>query len=53
VIAGFEEVLRINRPYPWDFAYGLIARALPEAMNQKILDSNGVVLMQRSAGASG
>jgi hypothetical protein len=53
VITGFEEAVRINRPYPWDFAYGLIVRALPEAMNQKILNSNGVVLMQRSAGASG
>jgi hypothetical protein len=47
-----EESQRINRPYPVDFPFGLILRALPQAMSQKILSLSGVVLMQRAAPGS-
>jgi methyltransferase (TIGR00027 family) len=53
VITGLEESQRINRPYPVDFPFGLILRALPKAMSQKILSSSGVVLMQGIASDSG
>lgn len=46
VITNFDESLRVNRPYPLDFPYGLILRALPKAMSQKILSLSGAVLMQ-------
>jgi O-methyltransferase involved in polyketide biosynthesis len=46
VITSFEESQRINRPYPLDFPFGLILRALPKAMSQKILSLSGAVLMQ-------
>jgi methyltransferase (TIGR00027 family) len=46
VITNFEESQRINRPYPVDFPFGLILRALPKAMSQKILNSSGAALMQ-------
>jgi methyltransferase (TIGR00027 family) len=47
VITSFEESQRINRPYPLDFPFGLIMRALPKAMRQKIQSLSGAVLMQR------
>jgi O-methyltransferase involved in polyketide biosynthesis len=50
-ITSLEESQRINRPYPLDFPFGLILRALPKAMSQKILSLSGVVLMQRTAPA--
>jgi hypothetical protein len=53
VITNFEESQRIYRPYPIDFPFGLILRALPEAMSQKILSLSGVVLMQSVAPRSG
>jgi len=46
VITNFEESQRVNRPYPLDFPYGLILRALPKAMSQKILSLSGAVLME-------
>ena len=46
VITSFEESQRVNRPYPLDFPYGLILRALPKAMSQKILSLSGAVLMK-------
>jgi methyltransferase (TIGR00027 family) len=46
VITSLEESQRINRPYPLDFPFGLILRALPKAMRQKILSLSGAVLMQ-------
>ena len=52
VITSLEESQRINRPYPVDFPFGLILRALPKAMSQKILSLSGVVLMQRAAPGS-
>ncbi|MHB8477063.1 MAG: class I SAM-dependent methyltransferase [Steroidobacteraceae bacterium] len=52
VITSFEESQRINRPYPIDFPFGLLLRALPEAMRQKIQSLTGAVLMQSIAGPS-
>ena len=49
VISSFEESQRINRPYPLDLPFGLILRALPKAMSQKILSLSGAVLMQSIA----
>jgi O-methyltransferase involved in polyketide biosynthesis len=46
VITSFEESQRVKRPYPLDFPYGLILRALPKAMSQKILSLSGAVLMK-------
>ncbi len=46
VITSLEESQRINRPYPLDFPHGLILRALPEAMRQRILSLSGAVLMK-------
>jgi methyltransferase (TIGR00027 family) len=53
VITNFEESQRIDRPYPLDFPFGLILRALPKAMSQKILSLSGAVLMQNVACTSG
>ncbi len=53
VITSFEESQRINRPYPLDFPFGLILRAIPKTMSQKILSLSGAVLMQRAATPSG
>jgi methyltransferase (TIGR00027 family) len=52
-ITCFEESQRINRPYPLDFPFGLILRALPKAMSQKILSLSGAVLMKSVAPGSG
>jgi O-methyltransferase involved in polyketide biosynthesis len=49
VTSNLEESQRIGRPYPWDLPYGLILRALPRAMREKILGLSGVALMQRVA----
>jgi methyltransferase (TIGR00027 family) len=49
IISNFDESIRINRPYPLDFPYGLLLRALPAWMSQKILSLSGTVLMQSSA----
>ncbi len=46
VITSSEESQRINRPYPLDFPFGLLLRALPTAMRQKIHGLSGAVLMQ-------
>lgn len=46
VITSFEESQRLNRPYPLDLPFGLILRALPKAMSQKILSLSGAVLMK-------
>jgi methyltransferase (TIGR00027 family) len=47
VITNFEQSQRVNRPYPLDFPFGLLLRALPKAMGERILRLSGVVLMQR------
>ncbi len=47
VITNFEQSQRVNRPYPLDFPYGLLLRALPQAMSEKILSLSGAVLMQK------
>jgi methyltransferase (TIGR00027 family) len=46
-ITSAEEAKKISRPYPWDFPYGLLLRALPSAMREKILSLSGAVLMER------
>ena len=46
VITSLEESQRINRPYPLDFPFGLMLRALPKAMRHKIQSLSGAVLMQ-------
>jgi methyltransferase (TIGR00027 family) len=43
-----EESKRINRPYPLDFPFGLIMRALPKEMSQRILSLSGAVMMRKS-----
>ncbi len=53
VITSYEESQRINRPYPRDFPFGLILRALPKAMSEKVLSSSGAVWMQSVAAPSG
>jgi hypothetical protein len=47
VCASFEESQRINRPYPLDFPYGLLLRALSREVRQRIHSLSGAVLMQR------
>ena len=47
VITSAEESERLNRPYPLDFPFGLIMRALPKDMQKKILSLSGAVLMER------
>jgi hypothetical protein len=37
-------------PYPLGFPYGLIMRALPKDMNQRILSLSGAALMQKPRG---
>ena len=49
VITSFEESVRINRPYPLDFPFGLILRMLPLTMRQRILSLSGAVLMRKVA----
>ena len=49
VITSLEESQRINRPYPIDFPFGLLLRALPKTMRQKIQSLTGAVLMQSIA----
>jgi methyltransferase (TIGR00027 family) len=53
VITSLEESQRINRPYPLDFPFGLLLRALPKAMRQKIHTLSGAVLMQDIGHPSG
>jgi O-methyltransferase involved in polyketide biosynthesis len=47
IITSADEAKRIHRPYPYDFPYGLLMRALPSGMRQKIMSLSGAVLMQR------
>jgi methyltransferase (TIGR00027 family) len=51
VMTNLEQSRRIKRPYPLDFPFGLILRALPQATRDKILSLSGAVLMKRAAGA--
>lgn len=52
VITSLEESQRINRPYPLDLPFGLIMRALPKSMREKILSLSGAVLLQTAGSAS-
>jgi methyltransferase (TIGR00027 family) len=47
VITSFEESDRINRPYPCDFPRGMLMRALPKDMRQRILSLSGAALMEK------
>jgi methyltransferase (TIGR00027 family) len=49
VISCAEESKRINRPYPLDFPFGLLMRALPKEMSQKIQGLSGAVMMKPGA----
>jgi methyltransferase (TIGR00027 family) len=49
IITNQEQSERNNRPYPFDFPFGLILRALPREMTRKILSLSGVVLMDKAA----
>jgi O-methyltransferase involved in polyketide biosynthesis len=49
IITNLEESERNNRPYPFDFPFGLIMRALPREMARKILSLSGVMLMDKAA----
>ena len=49
IITNLEESERNNRPYPIDFPFGLIMRALPRDMIRKILNLSGVMLMDKAA----
>jgi methyltransferase (TIGR00027 family) len=46
IISCAAESKRINRPYPLDFPYGLLMRALPKEMSKKIQGLSGAVLMK-------
>ncbi len=47
LITSAEESERINRPYPWDFPFGLIMRTIPREMRQRILSLSGAVMMEK------
>jgi methyltransferase (TIGR00027 family) len=49
LITNLEESERNNRPYPFDFPFGLILRSLPREMRRKILSLSGAVLLVKSA----
>lgn len=52
VITSAEESERINRPYPLDFPFGLIKRALPKEMTKRIFSLNGAVMLGKSSSPS-
>jgi methyltransferase (TIGR00027 family) len=47
LITSAQESERIDRPYPWDFPYGLIMRMIPRDMRQRILSLSGAVMMEK------
>lgn len=47
VVTSADESERIHRPYPLSFPLGLIMRALPEALQRRILSASGAVSMQK------
>jgi methyltransferase (TIGR00027 family) len=49
IISCAEECKTINRPYPLDFPFGLLMRALPKEMSQKIQGLSGAVMMKPGA----
>ena len=49
IISCADESKTINRPYPLDFPFGLLMRALPKEMSQKIQGLSGAVLMRPRA----
>lgn len=46
-ISNWEESERNNRPYPLDFPFGLMLRALPKEIRRRILSLSGAVLMEK------
>jgi methyltransferase (TIGR00027 family) len=49
IISCAEESKRINRLYPLDLPFGLLMRALPKEMSQKIQGLSGAVMMKPRA----
>jgi methyltransferase (TIGR00027 family) len=47
IITSAEQSEKIKRPYPFAFPLGLLMRALPTAVRQKILSLSGAVLMRK------
>jgi hypothetical protein len=47
VITSADEAQRIHRSFPLTFPMGLLMRALPQSMRQKILSTTGAVLMEK------
>ena len=47
IITNVEQSRHIKRPYPIDFPFGLILRALPAQMREKILGLSGAVLWEK------
>jgi methyltransferase (TIGR00027 family) len=48
LITNLEESERNHRPYPLDFPFGLILRALPKEMSRRILSLSGAVLLEKA-----
>jgi methyltransferase (TIGR00027 family) len=46
IVSCAEQSKRIDRPYPLDFPFGLLMRALPKEMSQKIQGLSGAVMMK-------
>ena len=46
-ITNSEESQRIKRPYPLDFPFGVLMRALPRDMSAKILSLSGATMLQK------
>jgi methyltransferase (TIGR00027 family) len=52
IISCADESKRINRPYPLDLPFGLLMRALPKEMSEKIKGLSGAVMMKPSVVSS-
>lgn len=53
VVSSAEESERLRRPYPLSFPSGLIMRALPREVRQRILAVSGAALLEPMAAAVG
>ncbi len=52
IISCAEESKRISRPYPLDLPFGLLMRALPKEMSEKIQGLSGAVMLKPSTVSS-
>jgi methyltransferase (TIGR00027 family) len=48
IITSAEESERIDRPFPFDFPFGLIMHAFPKEVTRRVLSLSGAVLMEPS-----